>query len=75
MGQIHRIRFISGHKPGRINTTTSEQKEIIRALLNKDPAKAEEAMRIHLLNTKELLLPSSEMERKFEEFVRNSVPI
>ncbi len=75
MGQIHRIRFISGHKPGRSNTTTSEQKEIIRALLNKDPAKAEEAMRIHLLNTKELLLPSSEMERKFEEFVRNSVPI
>lgn len=73
MGQIHRIRFISGHKPGRINTTVGEHKQIVRALLEMDPDKAEEAMRVHLVNTKEILLPSMEMDKKFEELVRGAL--
>jgi len=60
MGQIHRIRFISGHKPGRIDTTVNEHKRIVQALLERNPDKAEEAMKIHLLSTKEILLPSSD---------------
>lgn len=72
MGQIQRIRFISGHKPGRIDTTVNEQKQIVNALSNGNPDEAEKAMRIHLLNTKKLLVPSSEMDKMFEEFVRNS---
>jgi len=73
MSQILRVRFVSAHKPGRIETTVTEHKDIVRALLGKDPEKAEEAMRIHLTNTKELLLPSSEIDRKFEEFIRHSL--
>ena len=72
MGQIHRIRFISGHKPGRIDTTVKEHKEIVQALLNGDPDGAEKAMRKHLDSTREILLPSSDIDRKFEEFVRSS---
>ena len=72
MGQIHRIRFISGHKPGRIDTTVKEHKEIIQALLNGDPDAAEETMRKHLVSTREILLPSSDIDKKFEEFVRSS---
>lgn len=75
MGQIHRIRFISGHKPGRISTTVNEHKRIVAALLNMDPLKAEEAMRIHLVSTWEILLPSSEMDKKFEDLIRNSVSL
>jgi len=72
MGQILRIRFISGHKPGRIFTTVSEQKQIVKALISMDPDRAEVAMRVHLTNAMKLLLPSSDMDKKFEEFVRNS---
>ncbi len=72
LGQIHRIRFISGHKPGRINTTVAEHKQIVAALIDRDPEKAAAAMKVHLVNTKEILLPSSEMEEKFASFVRNS---
>ncbi len=72
MGQIHRIRFISGHKPGRIDTTVKEHKEIVQALLNGNPVAAEEAMMKHLNSTREILLPSSDIDKKFEEFVRNS---
>ncbi len=72
MGQIHRIRFISGHMPGRMDTTVAEHKQIVVALLSMDPDKAEEAMRIHLMSTRELLLPHSDMDKKFEDFVRNS---
>ena len=72
MGQIQRIRFISGHKPGRIETTVGEHKDIVHALLNKDPDGAEEAMRAHLAHTREILLPSSDMDKKFEEFLRLS---
>ena len=72
MGQIHRIRFISGHKPGRIDTTVNEHKRIVAALLEREPDKAEQAMRVHLINTMEVLLPSPEMDKKFEEFLRNS---
>ncbi len=75
MGQIHRIRFISGHKPGRIDTTVKEHKEIVQALLNADPDKAEDAMRRHLNSTREILLPSSDIDKKFEEFVRSSISI
>ncbi len=73
MGQILRIRFISGHKPGRIDTTVAEQKELVAALLDRDPARAENLMRIHLKNAKDLLIPSTDMDRKFEEFLRNSL--
>lgn len=73
-GQIHRIRFVSGHKPGRINTTVNEHKQIIAAVMERDPVKAEEEMRIHLENTKQLMVPSSEMDEKFEAFVRSSYP-
>ena len=72
MGQIHRIRFISGHKPGRIDTSVKEHKEIVQALLNGNPVPAEEAMMKHLNSTREILLPSSDIDKKFEEFVRNS---
>jgi len=75
MGQIHRIRFISGHKPGRIETTVNEHKRIVQALIEMDPDKSETAMREHLLHTREILLPSSDMDKKFEEFVRNSISI
>jgi DNA-binding GntR family transcriptional regulator len=66
MGQILRIRFISGHKPGRILTTVEEHREIIKAIKQKDPEEAEEKMRIHLLNTRELLLPTEEMDSIFQ---------
>ncbi len=72
MGQIHRIRFISGHKPGRIDTTVKEHKEIVQALLNGNSVAAEEAMKKHLDSTREILLPSSDIDKKFEEFVRSS---
>lgn len=73
MGQIRRIRFISGHKPGRIETTVKEHKEIVKALLSANPDKAEEAMRVHLLNTKQLINPPLDIEKKFEEFVRGTL--
>jgi len=75
MGQIYRIRFISRHKPGRIETTVEEHKRIVSALLNKLPDEAEIAMHSHLANTWNLLLPSSEMESKFESLVRESVKL
>jgi len=75
LGQIHRIRFISGHKPGRINTTVTEHKQIVAALIDRNPERAAAAMRTHLVNTKEILLPSSEMEEKFDTFVRNSFSV
>jgi DNA-binding GntR family transcriptional regulator len=73
IGQVYRIRFISGHKPGRINTTVAEHKQIVAAILAREPERAEEAMRIHILNTKKILLSSSsDMEAKFEALLRNS---
>ena len=75
MGQIHRIRFISGHMPGRMETTIGEHKQIIMALLSMTADQAEEAMRKPLVSTRELLLPSSDMDKKFEEFVRNSISL
>lgn len=75
MGQIHRIRFISGHKPGRIETTVGEHKAILAGVVNKKPDKAAEAMRRHLLTTRNLLLPSSEMEEKFDVVLRNSMKL
>lgn len=73
MGQIYRIRFISRHKPGRIETTVAEHKRIVSAIVNKLPDEAEKAMHSHLANTWNLLLPSSEMESKFESLVRKFV--
>lgn len=66
LAQIHRIRFISGHMPGRINTTIKEHLEIIRAIKKKDPDLAEEKMHIHIANTRKLFLQSSEMEEKLK---------
>ncbi len=75
MGQIYRIRFISRHKPGRIETTVAEHKKIVSAILNRRPDEAEEAMRSHLANTRKLFLPSTEMEVQFETLVRKSVQL
>ena len=75
MGQIYRIRFISRHKPGRIETTVAEHREIVSAILNRRPDEAEQAMRSHLANTRKLLLPSTEMEAKFDTLVRKSVEL
>lgn len=65
MGQIHRIRFISGHMPGRLNTTAGEHFEIIKALKKKDPESAQATMQIHIKNTKALLLQPSSMEEQY----------
>ena len=66
MDQIHRIRFISGHIEGRIETTVKEHIDIIKALKKKDPKLAMLKMQIHLSNTKTLLLQSSEIEEKLK---------
>ena len=67
MGQVLRIRYISSHKPGRIKTTGEEHKRIISALKRRDADDAEEKMKEHFLRTRELLLPSEEMNVKFRE--------
>lgn len=64
LSQIHRIRFISGHMEGRIDTTVNEHLEIINAIMKKDPDLAEKKMQIHIGNTKKLLLKSSKMEEQ-----------
>lgn len=64
LAQIHRIRFISGHMEGRIDTTVKEHLEIINAIMKKDPELAEKKMQIHIGNTKKLLLKSSKMEEQ-----------
>lgn len=74
IGQIQRIRFMSGRKPGRVITTADEQRNIVHALLGKDPAMAENAMRVHLTNAKRLLLRSPGLNVESEEFAANSVP-
>jgi len=71
MGQILRIRYISGHKPGRIKTTGGEHKRIIRAIKKRDAFDAEEKMKEHLLSTRELLLPSEEMDVKFRKLLES----
>lgn len=72
MGQILRVRFISGHKPGRIGTTANEQRQIVRSLVARDPDKAADAMHRHISNTKQVLLSTSDMDDKFDQFVRKS---
>ena len=71
MGQILRIRYISGHKPGRIKTTGEEHKKIIRAIKKRDASDAEEKMKEHLQSTRELLLPSEEMDDKFRKLLES----
>lgn len=68
---ILRMRSISGNKPGRIDSTVEEHKRILQALLSKDTDEAERTMRMHLVNTKGILLPASDMDKKFEEFVQS----
>lgn len=63
--QIHRIRYISGHLEGRMDTTTKEHLDIIKAMKKRDALLAEKAMRIHISNTKELLLKPSRSEEQF----------
>jgi DNA-binding GntR family transcriptional regulator len=70
MGQILRIRYISGHKPGRIKTTGEEHKRIIHAIKKRDAFDAEEKMKAHFLSTRELLLPSQEMDVTFRKFLK-----
>ncbi|MHB8579227.1 MAG: GntR family transcriptional regulator [Ignavibacteriaceae bacterium] len=69
LGQIHRIRFISGHFEGRIETTVKEHLEIINAIKKKDPELAEKKMQVHIGNTKKLLLKSSQMEEQFSSII------
>ena len=66
LGQIHRIRFITGHMEGRIETTVNEHLEIIKAIMKKDPDLAEKKMKEHILNTKKLLMKSSIMEEQLK---------
>jgi DNA-binding GntR family transcriptional regulator len=73
MGQIHRIRFISGHIEGRINTTVYEHLDIIRAIKKGDPKLAEEKMKLHILNTKNLLLQPSKMEEQLSLLLSPSI--
>lgn len=69
LSQIHRIRFISGHMTGRINTTANEHFEIIKAIKKRDPELAQKKMQIHIENTKKLLLKSSKMEEQFSSLI------
>jgi DNA-binding GntR family transcriptional regulator len=71
MGQILRIRYVSGHKPGRIKTTGEEHKKIISAIKKRDAFDAEEKMKEHLQSTRELLLPSEEMDVKFRKLLES----
>lgn len=73
VGQIHRIRFISGHMPGRMNTTANEHFEIIKAIKKKDPELAQTTMQIHIANTKSLLLQPSHMEEQFLSLFSNQI--
>lgn len=66
LGQIHRIRFITGHMEGRIETTVNEHLEIIKAIKKRDPELAEIKMKEHILNTKKLLMKSSIMEEQLK---------
>lgn len=66
LAQIHRIRFISGHMPGRINTTVQEHLNIIAAIKERDSDKAEAMMHTHIENTRKLFSQSSEMDEKFK---------
>lgn len=72
LGQIHRIRFISGHIPGRMNTTAGEHFDIIKAIKKKDPELAQQTMQLHIENTKKLLLQPSKMEEEFLSLLSNS---
>ncbi len=65
LGQIHRIRFISGHLEGRIETTVKEHFEIINAIKKKNAELAEKKMQLHIGNTKKLLLKSSKIDELF----------
>ncbi len=69
LGQIHRIRFISCHMEGRIETTVKEHLEIIKTIKENDPDRAEEKMKIHINNTKIILLKSSKIEEEFTSFL------
>lgn len=64
--QIYRIRFISGHIEGRIETTVKEHLEIIKAIKKRDPKLAEAKMQTHIGNTKKLLLKSSMIEEQLK---------
>lgn len=47
--QVHRIRVLAPHTPGRLDSTVDEHQAIVRALATHDVAGAEQAMRDHLL--------------------------
>ncbi|MDE3056398.1 MAG: GntR family transcriptional regulator [Bacteroidota bacterium] len=70
--QIHRIRYISGHVEGRMDTTTKEHLEIIKAIKKRDAILAEEKMQMHISNTKELLLKPSKSEEEFLSLLSSS---
>ena len=67
LAQIHRMRYISGYTPGRVSQTANEHKQIIQAILAKEPHLAEERMRVHLEETKKLLLESARVEERLEK--------
>jgi DNA-binding GntR family transcriptional regulator len=47
--QVHRIRVLAPHIPGRLNSTIDEHQAIVHALAAHDVAGAEQTMRNHLL--------------------------
>ena len=53
-GQNHRVRILSGERlEYRLQATVREHEAILEALLKKDSAAAEEAMRTHLEHSRE----------------------
>jgi DNA-binding GntR family transcriptional regulator len=50
--QVHRIRALAPHKPGRLGATIDEHTTIVEALAARDPDKAEQAMRNHLVEAR-----------------------
>lgn len=50
-----RMHFVSQYKKSRIEKSILEHKEILRAIMAKDPSRAEEAMRTHIRNAMEHL--------------------
>ena len=75
MGQVLRVSLMSTPSPERINSAVNEGKRIVEALVEGNQDSAREAMRLHLDRTMEGLLPLSDIDRKFEEFMRSSIYI
>ena len=52
------------HTPGRIEKTVSEHKEVVEAIVSRNPQKAEQAMTLHLNNALDDIRKSMSSEKK-----------